>query len=646
MAKTARPAGETRPDSNRADSNRPDAVRPNAPPPQGSQPSSDYRSLGSMDPRNILAGVEATRKARAEESGLKAAESLREFVKQAWHIVEPAKAFIHGWHADAIADHLEAVSRGQIRNLLINICPGAAKSLLVSVLWPAWQWIEKDPVRFPVSGPKWRSLATSYSEALATRDSVRCRALLESPWYVDTFKRTWDWSSDQNIKTWFENTVKGSRISLGVGGSATGIRADAIVCDDPINAKDQYSDSVLDNCIFWWDQVMSSRLNDMAKGVKIIIMQRLSVRDLAARVLETGGYQHLNLPSEFEMDRRTRTFDMGGNLLWEDPRKEEGELLFPALFPREVIEQAKKDLGTSGYQSQHQQRPAPAEGGILKRHWWRYWMEEDAGWGPVRQRGADGEWVGVEAVALHGDRKDAGAWIPYMDEYAQTWDLAFKDLKGSDFVVGQVWGRKKSNKFLLHQVKGRFGITETIQKIREVSKDWPRAVLKLVEDKANGPAVVEMLRGELAGLIAVNPEGGKIGRAQAVAPQIESGNVFLPHPSAAPWVAAFIESAAAFPSGKFDDEIDAMSQMLRRWGAGIGSYGVLEYGRQELEMAEKKAIATGDRTERCEACGSVAVTWSPSAGFRCQCGAQWGAEKRLEMPKRPSGGMVVKAGRW
>ena len=475
--------------------------------------------------------------------GLLCRKSFKNFIVKAWPTVEPARMFLPSWHVDAIADHLQAVSEGKIRNLLINVPPGHAKSLIVSVLWPAWEWL---------GNPQWRSVFASYAADLAIRDSVRCRALLDSNWYQDTFSPPWKLSGDQNVKSWFENTEKGSRLSLGVGGKATGFRADCLICDDPLNARDQYSTAALDEAVFWWDQVMSSRLNDPMKGAKVIIMQRLSDRDLSAHVLGQKEYEHLNLPTEFEPDRRARTC-----IGWTDPRTRERELLFPALFPLEAIEQAKRDLGGQGFAAQHQQRPSPEEGGVIKRHWWNYWQYPGQNLPPVTVRLASGDVLEKAPIIL-----------PEIHEFAQSWDCAFKDTKSADYVVGQCWGRVGANRFLLHQDRARRDLPGTVQAVRNMTVNYPRSDLKLIEDKANGPAVIQTLKGELSGLVEVNPEGGKMVRAAAVSPQIESGNVYIPHPQVATWVKDFIEECSAFPNGANDDQLDSATQLLVRWKTG------------------------------------------------------------------------------
>ena len=474
-----------------------------------------------------------------EVSAELARRSFREFSKQAWHVVEPARPLIHAWHMDAAAEHLQAVSEGRIRDLLINMPPGHAKSLLVSVLWPAWNWIRTE------NGPLWRGLFSSYDFGLATRDSVRCRALIESPWYRETFRPLWTLKSDQNEKHFFENTASGFRMSLSVGGRGTGFRGDAIVIDDPLNASDQYSENARNVSIAFWDQTMSSRLNDPRTGARVIVMQRLHDQDLSGHVLLQGNYVHLCLPSEFEPERRSVT-----SIGWQDPRSERGEVLFEALYPQTVLDQAKKDLGSAGFAGQHQQRPSPATGGILKRFWWGYWKLRGSILPPVRVRFEDGSEGEIEAIDLPEE----------FDEVIQSWDCSFKDTKISDYVVGQVLARKGARRYLLDQVRGRKDMPDTVQAIRDLTLKYPNSGAKLVEDKANGPAVIQTLKLEISGLIEINPEGGKMSRAQAVSPDVEAHNWYLPYPGLYSWVPDFIEECAAFPNGANDDQVDAWSQ--------------------------------------------------------------------------------------
>ena len=486
----------------------------------------------------------------------KARRSLHEFVRQAWPIVEPATPFQDNWHIGAICAHLEAISRSEITRLLINVPPGHAKSLLVAVLWPAWVWTQR---------PSWRGLFASYAYDLAERDSVRCRTLIRSDWYR-IFMETGDWRivSDQDTKGYYVNTASGFRFSTSVGAQATGWRGDAVIVDDPLSAKESPSKHARQEAIYWWDKVMSSRLNDMNRGARVIIMQRLHEEDLSGHVLAEGGYEHLCLPSEFDPRRRAITYHnvpianpsslpalaafLPGERreLWRDPRTEDGELLFPALFSARVLAQARKDLGSDGFAGQHDQRPAPEGGDQFRKSWWRFWKPD--GTAAERCPRPDGCWEGPARA------------LPKLDGTIISLDAAFKATDSSDFVVFQVWGAAQADRFLLAQVRARMSFTDTLATFRRLGGQWPAARHKLVEDKANGSAIIDTLKSEIGGIIAVNPEGGKEARAAAVQPQIESGNVYLP--DGAPWLGAFVEEFAMFPRGRHDDQVDALTQAL------------------------------------------------------------------------------------
>jgi predicted phage terminase large subunit-like protein len=476
--------------------------------------------------------------------------SLREYIRQAWHVVEPSTPYVHNWHIDAISEHLEAVTDGFIRNLLINMPPRHAKSLLVSVFWQTWEWT-KNPQR--------RFLYASYAQSLSKRDSLKCRRIIESPFYQARYGKVFRLTSDQNEKMRFENDKTGYRIATSVGGSATGEGGDAIIVDDPHNAQEAQSDTMRENALTWWDETMSTRLNDPKTGAKVIVMQRLHERDLSGHVLEQGGYEHLCLPAEYEV----KPFVCLAGLS-HDQRERAGELLWPERFDDKAIAELKTRLGSYGAAGQLQQRPSPAEGGMLKRYWWQYWQPKGANLPPVTVKQQDGSYRNYEAVELPES----------FDEVIQSWDMAFKDEKAAkggkpDFVAAGVWGRKGANKYRLDEVHDRLDFPATCSAVIALSASHPKAITKLVEDKANGAAVIAQLKSKIPGLIPVEPEGGKIVRANAVAPEIESGNVYLPHPLLKPWTDAFIEECAAFPNGANDDRVDEMTQALTRMAVPV-----------------------------------------------------------------------------
>src|SRR5712692_6504314 len=217
----------------------------------------------------------------------KARRRLHEFVVQAWHVLEPDTPFIDGIHVQAICEHLQAITEGRLRNLIINVPPGHAKSLLTAVFWPAWAWIDH---------PESRWLFSSYREPLATRDSVKCRRLIESPWYLERWGDRYQLAGDQNQKNRFENSATGYRVVVPMS-SGTGERGDYVVVDDPHSVDQAQSDAERTSAVDWWNGSMSTRLNDFATGHKIVIQQRLHESDLTGDLLARGGYQLLCLRS-------------------------------------------------------------------------------------------------------------------------------------------------------------------------------------------------------------------------------------------------------------------------------------------------------------------------------------------------------------
>ena len=406
----------------------------------------------------------------------------------------------------------------------------------------------------------YRTLFNSYAETLSVRDSLKCRRVIQSTWYQERWGDRYQLTGDQNQKNRFENTATGYRVVVPMS-AGTGERGDYVVVDDPHSVDQAESDTERRSAIEWWNGSMATRVNDFATGHKVVIQQRLHEADLTGDLLSRGGYEMLCLPAEFEPERRCST-----SIGWTDPRNECGDLLWPEKVTQANLEELKVLLGAYRYAGQYQQRPAPAEGGIFKRSWWRYWRPAHLDLPPIPLRTSGGGMLSIPAVPIPAQ----------FDTMIQSWDMAFKDLATSDYVVGQVWGASQADRFLLDQRRDRMDMPSTKEAVRGMSRCWPKAAAKLVEDKANGPAVIQELRHDVAGLIEINPEGGKIARAHAVAAQAESGNIYLPHPAIAPWVEACIEEAAAFPKGRNDDQVDAMTQALNRLRTSSGSCSVPE----------------------------------------------------------------------
>ena len=472
-----------------------------------------------------------------------AGASLGKFIQMAWHTIEPHQPYLHNWHISAVCEHLEAVSRRQIKRLIINIPPRSMKSIAVSVMWPAWTWTQRPSERF---------LYASYSADLSRKHSLDRRTVIRSDWYQRLWGDRFQLSSDQNEKNEFTNSARGVMLATSCGGQATGKGGGILVADDLLNPQQAASEAERLQANSFFDQSLYNRLDNPNEDAIVIVMQRLHEDDVAGHVVGNGNWDQLVIPMEYDGRR------MVTSLGWSDPRTQLGELMWPERFSQETVEGYKRTLGAYGYSGQYQQRPSPAEGGLLKRHWWRYWQPANMDLPPVKVKFPDGQTHEIQAKVLP----------TLIDEKIQSWDCAFKDLETSDYVAGGLWGRAGADKFFLERDCRQMDFPETLRAITSMSAKHPEALAKYVEDKANGPAVIQTLRHSVPGLIAVNPEGGKISRAAAVSPQIESGNVYLPHPAIAPWVEKFIEDCAAFPNAAHDDDVDQMTQALRKLGSG------------------------------------------------------------------------------
>lgn len=475
-------------------------------------------------------------------------KSLACYTKRAWQEIDP-DPLVWNWHLDVICDHLQAVTEGEISNLIINIPPGHAKSMMVSVIWPSWVWARK---------PQWKSIFSSYEMGLVSRDMTRRRELMRSEWYTQWFRdrarspfaiRGWDFADDQDTKTFYKNTRLGEFIGVSVG-SGTGKRGDALVIDDPIDADDAFSKLKRENVIRWKTQTMATRFNDKAKAQQVVIMQRLHEDDLTGYLLknEPGMWEHLCLMSEFEPDRRSVTKTKAGRIFFKDPRTQAGDLLFPAKFPKTVLDNFKRyELGSYGYAGQHQQSPAPAEGGILKREFFnhRWYMP---GQQPIE---------GMDCMPLPLQ----------FDMYCIFTDAAFKKTEDSDLVAIGLWGLKGNRIYMLDIVWERMTFLETVVALVDLHRKWtrpPHVTVSgvYVEDKANGDAVLDVLKGKLVGLNPISPDGGKESRIMAATPALEAGNVIFPlyHPKMADYVA----EATAFPKASHDDAIDMTAYAVRK----------------------------------------------------------------------------------
>lgn len=495
-----------------------------------------------VDPSLLLSVAQAEKSRRR----------LAHFVRYSWDIIERGTPLVWNWHIEAIADHIQWMledwakarscyarsdgKRGRkiqrSKNLLINVPPGSLKSRILSVCAPAWAWLH---------WPDFSVLCLSANPTVADRDASSCRDLIESPWYRSLGPK-FRIRTDHDAKRLFKNSVGGWRAAKGLNAKVTGERADALFIDDPHDAQEASSDAKRQGVLDRWKYSAANRVNDKRYSIRIGIMQRLHEMDWSGYLLDTEpkDWVHLMIPMEYDPHRACETV-----YGWKDPRTTEGELLHPERDPRAEVEKEKTRLGTFGASGQLQQLPAPSEGGMFKKLDWRFWRHPGVKTRPPRPMNCDD----IEAVDL-----------PKLGAILISVDANFKETTDGSRVGLLVLGFDRANVYVLDNRTGPMDFPKTITAIRQLRKDYPLALRILIEDKANGSAIISTLQNEISGIIPILPEGGKESRASAVQPTCESHNVYL-H-DGAPWLDSFVGELAAFPKGKHDDQVDALTQAL------------------------------------------------------------------------------------
>lgn len=440
--------------------------------------------------------------------------------------------YLMGWVHERICAELDrflqAVVDGKSPRLMLTLPPRHGKSTLASRCFPAY-----------VLGryPDMSIIAASYSADLASRMNRDVQHIMEDEPYAELFPSTklarlGDRGAVRTSDMFDVVGHNGVYRSAGVGGGITGLGCQIAVLDDVIKDRASAdSPTVLQSVFDWYTSTLYTRL---APGGGIIVMNtRWSTQDLSGRLLEAQAkgegdeWRVINFPAIAEQDEEHR-------------RK--GEALHPERYPLEALERIKQAIGTRDWEALYQQHPVPDGGAIFKDEWLqRVWLPKDL---PAK-----------------------------FDAVIMSWDLAFKNSDASDFVVGQLVGRHGGDYYLLDQLSGRWSFTETVAQVKELAERarirFPRVAPRiLIEDKANGPAVVDALKHEVSGIIPVEPDGSKEARAHAVTALFEAGNVLLPDRSLAPWVDEYRLELTRFPSGAHDDQVDATTQALRYLSAG------------------------------------------------------------------------------
>jgi predicted phage terminase large subunit-like protein len=498
---------------------------------------------------------------RANEAleAIRLAKDFESFFRAAWLYMDSA-TLIWSWHYSLICEWITYASSGQMKKnhpekigVWFCVPPRTSKSLMVNVAFPSWTW---------ASAPGEKFMCISYGDDLATPLSRKRRDLIKSDWYQARWKV--QIKDDADWVTRFDNAKDGYMVAGTTGGAITGIGASRIVLDDLLKAKDAYSEAFRNQANTLYDETLRSRLNQPSKDFFIGIPQRLHESDIVGFLRETEPerWVFIDIPLECEEDT-DYTFPVSGNV----HHRAKGDILLPERFTPEAVAGYKKNPRV--WSGQYQQKPSPQGGYIFPPDKWRFWS---------------------------GD-------APRITRQVISVDAAFKDRPVNDYVAIHVYAIDGPNRYMLDKRTAHLDFPATKQAIRDMREKWPDVSAVLIEDKANGPAIVAELKKEMPGVIAVPVDGGKESRAHAASADVFSGNVYLPDPKQFTWVQSFIDLLAAFNgegSVKHDDDVDAFTQFIN-WARGRGrNHGVAEWlnTRAEKDATAQKAVVLIPQTER------------------------------------------------
>ena len=438
---------------------------------------------------------------------------LAAFIQKAFQTVSPEDRYRHNWHIEAIAYQLGRCLDRQCRRLIVTQPPRSLKSICASVAFVAWALGRN---------PKLRFICVSYSDALAAALARQFRQVVNSGWYRALFPGT---RLSKDTGTECVTTAGGGRLATSIGGTLTGRGADMIIVDDPLKAEDASSKTVRDDVNEWYTTALVSRLNDKARDVTIVLMQRLHEDDLAGHLLQSGDWHHLNLPAIAEEDQ---SIALGPEHTHDRKR---GDVLHPGRESLPTLMRIKEEVGSLTFSAQYQQRPVPHEGNLIKREWLKYYdqlPERDIGW-----------------------------------QIVQSWDVATTVNKSSDYSVCTTWAVHRKTCCLVEVWRGQRrypGVKRAI-----VQRALAQRVNTILIEKAGpGLHLVQELRhngdARVPAPIGIQPEGDKLSRTEAQLTDFESGRVLLPRH--APWLGEFLNELLAFPNSRHDDQVDSVTQFL------------------------------------------------------------------------------------
>lgn len=438
--------------------------------------------------------------------------SLKEFAIEAWEVLEPSVDRSWNWHHDLICEWLTLVDRGDVKKIVFNVPPRHLKSLLITVIFPCWQWLRRSHLKH---------LCLSYSASLANDHSDLRRKLIKNRWYKE-LGINFALSSTKDRISEFENDKGGAMAARGLEGTVTGIGGNTIIFDDPNNPEKVESSAIRTGAEKKFKDYSIGRKNDPKNAAVIVVQQRTHTDDITGAILRDRlGYKIISLPTIATV-REEIIFPISKRKLV----RKIGDLLHPERFGEVEVIEAKTTLGEYLFAGRHQQSPFPLGGGIFKDKWWQYYSE-----------------------------------VPKLDRVIWAWDTAFKIKTQNDYSAGICVGVGKDGYYVLDLICDRLEYPDLKRRV-VAAYNKLRSSAVLVEDKASGQSLIqELKRDTRLPVLPIKVDSDKMARATAITPTIEAGKVFLPE--GADWVADFLGELSAFPNGAHDDRVDAIGMALR-----------------------------------------------------------------------------------
>ncbi len=440
------------------------------------------------------------------------AANLMAYAERAFSELRPGVTFLYGLYLRAICHHLERVERGEIKRLLILLPPRHLKSHCASVCFPAWV-LGRDSSK--------RIITMSYGASLAEEFSIASRKLMLADWNQAVFPAL-HIDPKKASATQLLTTKNGGRIATSVGGTLTGKGGDFLIIDDPSKAEDVASETQREKLWDWFAGTAMTRLDNPKTGAVVVVAQRLHVDDLPGRLIATGQWDVLELPAIETMDRKIA---LPNGRVWNRPK---GTILLPDHMGEEELDAIKREIGTAKFEAQYQQRPIPSEGNIVKPEWFATI--------PAGLRPQD-----YEAIV-------------------QSWDVAAVPGESNDFSVCTTWGLIGNHIDLLDVHRSKQDPPQILDVARKLRQSW-KANLLVVETQGVGRSIYSHLhQDDHRGVRGLTPKVNKVERMSSETYTLEKGEGRLPQD--APWKEVFLAEIAAFPNGKYDDQVDSMSQAL------------------------------------------------------------------------------------